>query len=358
MSMELPHEKTARLLKEKLQKKYAYAATPKYRREASSAQPIQIVKPVPAASAEIKERGNIDPRTNKPFVSTVARRSNADIEKERWDRMMQSDAARNTPWTTSNWREKLAMETQSTGDKFRVSLNPNFFDDRVNPGVMLGTMASSLGSAPLRAKQQNSYMPYVTAAAAPLTVGAIAGFGATSTHQFANNLVNPLAGLSVPAVRIRDAVRRGARGRLTAASAKQEAARAAEAVARKGSAETVESVAINTAVDDTMIALPAGGIKPTVRQNYIPPSAKNPNIKPIDNHVVAMPYIKYRNIQKVDSTPLAKSMEPYISSKVVGGKEQEIFESAFPADVQARMIEARTVRYNNNFRKGGLLYNK
>jgi hypothetical protein len=59
---------------------------------------------------------------------------------------------------------------------------------------MIGGMGASLGSAPLRAQQEDSYMPYVTSIGAPLAVGAMAGVGANSTSQFVNNLANPLAG--------------------------------------------------------------------------------------------------------------------------------------------------------------------
>jgi hypothetical protein len=59
---------------------------------------------------------------------------------------------------------------------------------------MIGDMASNLGQAPLRAQQEDSYMPYVTAVGTPLAVGAMAGIGTQNTGQFVNNLANPLAG--------------------------------------------------------------------------------------------------------------------------------------------------------------------
>jgi LysM repeat protein len=95
-----------------------------------------------------------------------------------------------------NWREVLARETQSTGDKFRLFPNDpdSFVDDWLNPGVMIGDMVSSLGSAPLRARDEDSYMPYVTSIGTPLALGALGGLGTSNTRQFVNNLVNPLAG--------------------------------------------------------------------------------------------------------------------------------------------------------------------
>jgi len=94
-----------------------------------------------------------------------------------------------------NWREVLARQTQATGDKLRISDEPNFFDDYVNPAAMIGSMATGLGQAPYQAQQQDSYMPYLTGIGMPLAMGALAGLGAKSTGQFINNIVNPLAGL-------------------------------------------------------------------------------------------------------------------------------------------------------------------
>ena len=94
-----------------------------------------------------------------------------------------------------NWREVLARETQSTGDKFRLfPQEDSFIDNYLNPAVMVGDMASNLGQSPYQAEQQDSYMPYVTSVGTPLAVGALAGLGTNSTSQFANNLLNPLAG--------------------------------------------------------------------------------------------------------------------------------------------------------------------
>ena len=60
---------------------------------------------------------------------------------------------------------------------------------------MIGSMADNLGQAPLRAQQEDSYMPYFTSIGTPLAVGALAGLGTNgSTGQFVNNLANPLAG--------------------------------------------------------------------------------------------------------------------------------------------------------------------
>lgn len=91
-----------------------------------------------------------------------------------------------------NWREVMARETQATGDKFRLfPEEDSFFDDYLNPAVMIGNMASDLGNAPLRAQQEDSYMPYVTSIGVPLLTGGIEGIGASSNRQFVNNIANP-----------------------------------------------------------------------------------------------------------------------------------------------------------------------
>jgi hypothetical protein len=133
---------------------------------------------------------------NKPeLVSKVARnKTDKEIAEIRKYKIDQSIKAQKNSYTSNNWRQQLAAETNATGDKFRVSNEPNFFDDYLNPAVMIGSMASNLGQAPLQAQQQDSYMPYITSIGTPLAVGALAGIGTNSTGQFVNNLANPLAG--------------------------------------------------------------------------------------------------------------------------------------------------------------------
>ena len=93
-----------------------------------------------------------------------------------------------------NWKEVLARETQSTGDKFRLFPNDpdSFIDDWLNPGVMIGDMASSLGAAPYDMEQQESMMPLITAIGVPLLTGGLEGIGAKTNRQFVNNLFNPV----------------------------------------------------------------------------------------------------------------------------------------------------------------------
>jgi hypothetical protein len=41
--------------------------------------------------------------------------------------------------------QQVAAETSATGDKLRVSLEPNLFDDYINPAAMIGAWQSNLG---------------------------------------------------------------------------------------------------------------------------------------------------------------------------------------------------------------------
>ena len=95
----------------------------------------------------------------------------------------------------SNWsRENWAESTGAIGDKFRMFPEDpdSFIDEWMNPAVMIGNMASDLGTAPLRAQQEDSYMPYVTSVGVPLLTGGLEGLGAKTNKQFISNVVNPL----------------------------------------------------------------------------------------------------------------------------------------------------------------------
>lgn len=93
-------------------------------------------------------------------------------------------------WTRENWSDAAS----GIGEKLRFFSNDtdSFVDEYLNPFKMVGDMAQSLGQAPLTAEKTDSYLPYVTAIGAPLTVGAIGGIGTKTTGQFVNNLVSPV----------------------------------------------------------------------------------------------------------------------------------------------------------------------
>ena len=150
---------------------------------------------IPADNTAVRNYNNADK------ISFVARnKTDKEIADERKAVRKKSDANVLNQYSTElfnsdNWtRENMADAAKGLESKFRVSDEPNFFDDWLNPANMIGNMASNLGQAPLQAQQSDSYLPYVTAIGTPLTVGALAGLGAGSNAQFVNNLVNPIAG--------------------------------------------------------------------------------------------------------------------------------------------------------------------
>ena len=155
-----------------------------------------IIVPVPRIrSSEIKEHAS---RLNMPMAPVYRKDTAAEIAAQREKRIAASVKARAIPWTGSNWKERMAAETAATADKLSLQQLPVV--GKYVPGILdvtggIGNMASALGSAPLRAKQQNSLMPYVTAVGMPLALGAVGGIGVKTTGQFVNNMVNPLAGL-------------------------------------------------------------------------------------------------------------------------------------------------------------------
>ena len=95
-----------------------------------------------------------------------------------------------------NVKERSYVDAQVLKNKGRWNENQveQPFLNNFNPITMLYNMGAGLGEAPLMSNVTNSYIPYVTGVAAPLTVGALAGIGANTTGQFINNLANPLAG--------------------------------------------------------------------------------------------------------------------------------------------------------------------
>ena len=75
---------------------------------------------------------------------------------------------------SDNWtRQNMEDAAAGLESKFRVSDEPNFFDDWINPASWVGRMAANLGAAPNQIVQQDSMMPLVSAIAEPVLGGAI-----------------------------------------------------------------------------------------------------------------------------------------------------------------------------------------
>lgn len=100
-------------------------------------------------------------------------------------------------------RRKIAIAKSKSGkfkdsaiaDKFRIEPdNPNSIIDEINPGVLIGGMADSIGKA---FGQESSLGDKALSIATPLLMGRLAGMGGVSNKKFVNNIVNPFADVNL-----------------------------------------------------------------------------------------------------------------------------------------------------------------
>ena len=70
-----------------------------------------------------KDNTNVKVNNRAENFSKVSRnKTDREIAEERRYKIDSSIKARESSYTKDNWRQKLAEETQATGDKFRVNL--------------------------------------------------------------------------------------------------------------------------------------------------------------------------------------------------------------------------------------------
>lgn len=87
-----------------------------------------------------------------------------------------------------------AQATMGTAERYRLFPGAeNDFESYVNHLMMVGSMASGLGAVPKNIKEGN-YKAAILGVVAPLAGGATAGMVSKGIKQFANNLLNPVAG--------------------------------------------------------------------------------------------------------------------------------------------------------------------
>jgi hypothetical protein len=112
--------------------------------------------------------------------------------REEIKRQAQADVRNNPFAITPATNEQLRNE-------FRAFPNDpnNFFDEYLNPAQMIGNLAASIGD---NFTGEGPIDPWklATDIVTPAFVGMTAGIGAQNTGQFANNLINPLAGMRNP----------------------------------------------------------------------------------------------------------------------------------------------------------------
>jgi DNA-directed RNA polymerase subunit RPC12/RpoP len=102
------------------------------------------------------KHSNVARNLTKSELEEKQRYEDEQIAKERQSRIDAQAKANEQPFDWSNFRQSLADRSQATGDALRVSNEPNFFDDYLNPAVMIGSMADNLGQAPIQAQQSDS----------------------------------------------------------------------------------------------------------------------------------------------------------------------------------------------------------
>jgi len=128
------------------------------------------------------------------WFSAKAKMQNDAILKKREEVLKQAQAdVKNNPFAiTPATNEQLRNE-------FRLFPNdPNsFFDEYLNPAKMIGDMAANIGDN-FTSDQPINPWKLATDVITPAFAGMTAGIGTQNTGQFANNLINPLAGISNP----------------------------------------------------------------------------------------------------------------------------------------------------------------
>ncbi len=112
-------------------------------------------------------------------LAEIKRKNNEAIAAERKAVREKADANVLNQWSTElfdsdNWtRQNLEDAGAGLESKFRLSDEPNFFDDYINIPAWVGRGAANLGAAPNQIVQQDSMMPLISAIAEPLVTGAI-----------------------------------------------------------------------------------------------------------------------------------------------------------------------------------------
>lgn len=91
-----------------------------------------------------------------------------------------------------DFREKRYVEGTALENRGRIFPNEESIIDDLNPLNWIASMAGNMSKAPYEAKQQDSYIPYLTSVGAPLAAGVLGSLGAKTTGQFVNNIINPI----------------------------------------------------------------------------------------------------------------------------------------------------------------------
>lgn len=137
----------------------------------STPQPVYDNIPSPGMMMQkaLLNNGTGNTASSRLAAAVDQQKKDAQIVADRKKRMAASIEARKRPFSA----QQLADETQAIGDKFRLFPNDahSFIDDYLNPGVLIGNLATNMGRVPLNI-QQGNYGQAALDVATPALLGA------------------------------------------------------------------------------------------------------------------------------------------------------------------------------------------
>ena len=123
----------------------------------------------------------------------ISQRKNAELAVDK-NQPFTLPSGKTKKFSDMDFREKRYVEGVALENRGRIFPNEESLIDDLNPLNWIASMAGNMSKAPYEAKQQDSYIPYLTSVGTPLAVGALGSIGAKTTGQFVNNVINPFAG--------------------------------------------------------------------------------------------------------------------------------------------------------------------
>jgi hypothetical protein len=121
---------------------------------------------------------------NKQVMVNTKKAEAKEIQARR-NRIATADAMKDKQFDSA---ENFAIANSAIADRLRVSENPNFFDDYINPAAMFGEFGSGLGQIPSNIKQGN-----YEEAAMNFAIPVVAGAGEAILEPIAAAALRPIA---------------------------------------------------------------------------------------------------------------------------------------------------------------------
>lgn len=129
------------------------------------------------------------------FRSAKARKE-AELARRKKAIEIADEAQKDPFFSSSRWtKQNLYNAAQGLGERFRffednVDGSGEWIDEHLNPFMAIGKMAQNLGTAPLKAEQTGSIIPYVTAIGVPLFYRYLKSRPFESVIPFAKGVLN------------------------------------------------------------------------------------------------------------------------------------------------------------------------